>query len=149
MKAQEIMTKNPVLCLATTKLDEVARLMVDSDCGEIPIVRSKEKAELLGVVTDRDITCRAIARGKNPTTTTASEVMSSPAVTVSPETDLMQCCKLFEEKEIRRLPVVDQKGHCVGMLSLTDVAEKAPEQYARELLRYSSKGTPRSGAPAH
>jgi CBS domain-containing protein len=75
--------------------------------------------------------------------------MSSPAVTVSPETDLMQCCKLFEEKEIRRLPVVDQKGHCVGMLSLTDVAEKAPEQYARELLRYSSKGTPRSGAPAH
>ena len=149
MKAQEIMTKNPVLCLATTKLDEVARLMVDSDCGEIPIVRSKEKAELLGVVTDRDITCRAIARGKNPTTTTASEVMSSPAVTVSPETDLMQCCKLFEEKEIRRLPVVDQKGHCVGILSLTDVAEKAPEQYARELLRYSAKATPRSGTAAH
>ena len=149
MKAQEIMTKNPVLCLATTKLDEVARLMVDSDCGEIPIVRSKEKAELLGVITDRDITCRAIARGKNPTTTTASEVMSSPAGTISPETDLMQCCKLFEEKEIRRLPVVDQKGHYVGILSLTDVAEKAPKQYARELLRYSSKATPRSGTAAH
>ena len=78
MKAQEIMTKNPVLCLATTKLDEVARLMVDSDCGEIPIVRSKEKAELLGVITDRDITCRAIARGKNPTTTTASVGRQSP-----------------------------------------------------------------------
>lgn len=149
MKAQEIMTKNPTLCLATTKLDEVARLMVDSDCGEIPVVRSKERAELLGVVTDRDITCRAIALGKSPSATPASEIMSSPAVTVSPETDLMQCCKIFEEKEIRRLPVVDQKGHCIGMLSLTDVAEKAPEHYARELLRYASRGASRPSAPAH
>ncbi len=149
MKAQEIMTKNPTLAIATTKLDEVARLMVDSDCGEIPIVRSKEKAELLGVVTDRDICTRAVATGKNPSQTSASEVMSSPAVTVSPETDLMQCCKLFEEKEIRRLPVVDTKGHCVGILSLTDVAEKAPEQYARELLRYASKTGSRPGASAH
>jgi CBS domain-containing protein len=143
------MTKNPTLCVATTKIDEVARLMVDSDCGEIPVVRSKEKAELLGVVTDRDITCRAIALGKNPSTTPASEIMSSPAVTVSPDTDLMQCCKIFEEKEIRRLPVVDQKGHCIGILSLADVAEKAPEQYARELLRYSSKAAQRPGTPAH
>lgn len=149
MKAQEIMTKNPTLAVATTKLDEVARLMVESDCGEIPIVRSKEKAELLGVVTDRDICCRAVATGKNPSHTQASEVMSSPAVTVSPDTDLMQCCKLFEEKEIRRLPVVDQKGHCVGILSLTDVAEKAPEQYARELLRYASKSGSRPSVGAH
>jgi CBS domain-containing protein len=149
MKAQEIMTKNPALAVATTKLDEVARLMVNSDCGEIPIVRSKEKAELLGVVTDRDICCRAVATGKVPAETSASEVMSSPAVTVSPDTDLMQCCKLFEEKEIRRLPVVDQRGHCVGILSLTDVAEKAPEQYARELLRYASKSGSRPGTAAH
>lgn len=149
MKAQEIMTKNPSLCTATTKLDEVARLMVDSDCGEIPVVRSKEKAELLGVVTDRDITCRAVAQGKNPSNTSASEVMSSPAVTVSPETDLVQCCKLFEEKEIRRLPVVDQKGHCVGIISLTDVAEKAPEQYARELLRHATRGTSGARPAAH
>ena len=64
--------------------------------------------------------------------------MSSPAVTVSPETDISQCYKLFEEREIRRLPVVDSSGHCVGIISLSDVADKAPEQYARELLRHSS-----------
>ena len=138
MKAQDIMTKNPTLCVSSTKLDEVARMMVESDCGEIPIVRSKDKAELLGVITDRDICCRAIATGKNPQMTQASEVMSSPAVTVSPETDISQCYKLFEEREIRRLPVVDSRGHCVGIISLSDVAEKAPEQYARELLRHSS-----------
>jgi len=137
MKAQDIMTKNPTLCIANTKLDEVARMMVESDCGEIPVVRSKEKAELLGVVTDRDICCRAVAPGKNPSQTSASDIMSSPAVTVSPDADISQCCKLFEEREIRRLPVVDQRGHCVGIISLSDVAEKAPEQYARELLRHS------------
>lgn len=149
MKAQEIMTKNPTLCVSTTKLDEVARMMVESDCGEIPIVRSKDKAELLGVITDRDITCRAVATGKNPSTTSASEVMSSPAVTVSPDTDLSQCYKLFEEKEIRRLPVVDQRGHCVGIISLTDVVEKAPEQFARELLRHSAAGISGTRPAAH
>jgi len=137
MKAQDIMTKNPTLCVANTKLDDVARMMVESDCGEVPVVRSKDKAELIGVITDRDICCRAVATGKNPSVTAASEIMSSPAVTVSPETDISQCYKLFDEREIRRLPVVDTRGHCVGIISLTDVAEKAPEQYARELLRHS------------
>ncbi len=137
MKAQDIMTKNPTLCVTNTKLDEVARMMVESDCGEIPVVRSKEKAELLGVVTDRDICCRAVAAGKSPSLTSASDIMSSPAVTVSPDTNISECYKLFEEREIKRLPVVDQRGHCVGIISLTDVAEKAPEQYARELLRHS------------
>jgi CBS domain-containing protein len=137
MKAQDIMTKNPTLCVANTKLDEVARMMAESDCGEIPIVRSKDTAELLGVVTDRDICCRAVATGKSPSQTSASDIMSSPAVTVSPDTEISQCYKLFEEREIKRLPVVDQRGHCVGIISLSDVAEKAPEQYARELLRHS------------
>ena len=137
MKAQDIMTKNPALCVATTTLDEVARMMVENDCGEIPVVRSKDKAELLGVVTDRDICCRAVATGKSPSQTSASDIMSSPAVTVSPETDISHCYKLFEQREIKRLPVVDQRGHCVGIISLSDVAEKAPEQYARELLRHS------------
>lgn len=148
MKAQDLMTKNPILCTATTKLKDVAQMMVESDCGEIPIVRSKETAELLGVITDRDICCRAVATGKDPSTTTANEIMSSPAVTVSPETDISQCYKLFEEREIRRLPVVDTRGHCVGIVSLSDVAEKAPEQYARELLR-QSVGISGSRAASH
>ncbi len=148
MKAQEIMTKNPTLCIASTKLDEVARMMVESDCGEIPVVRSKEKAELLGVITDRDICCRAVATGKSPAQTSVSDIMSSPAVTVSPDTDIVECYRLFEEREIKRLPVVDQRGHCVGIISLSDVAEKAPEHYARELLRHSA-GLSASRPAAH
>lgn len=56
------MTKSPACSLPTTKLDEVARMMVDHDCGEISVNKSKEKPELVGVITDRDICCRAVAR---------------------------------------------------------------------------------------
>jgi CBS domain-containing protein len=139
MNVKEIMTKNPATCVPTTKLAEVAKLMQKHDCGEIPVVRSKDNLELVGVVTDRDICCRAVAAGKNPADTAASEVMSSPVFTVTADTDIARSCKTFGEKEVRRLPVVDKQNHVVGILSLADIAEKAPEQFARELLRHSGK----------
>ena len=135
------MTKNPATCLPTAKLDEVAKLMMQHDCGEIPVVKSKDNPELVGVVTDRDICCRAVASGKNPSTITASEVMSSPVFTVTEDQDLSKSCKTFSDKEVRRLPVVDKKNHVIGILSLADLAEKAPEQFAREILRHAGRGT--------
>jgi CBS domain-containing protein len=139
MNVKEIMTKNPATCVPTAKLDEVAKLMVQHDCGEIPVVRSKDNPELVGVITDRDICCRVVAVGKNPANTSVSEVMSSPVFTLNADTDVSRSCKTFGEKEVRRLPVVDKQNHVIGILSLADVAEKAPEQFARELLRHSGK----------
>jgi CBS domain-containing protein len=141
MNVKEIMTKNPTTCLPTAKLDEVAKLMVEYSCGEIPVVKSKDNPELVGVVTDRDICCRAVAAGKNPATVSASEVMSSPVFTVTADQDLAKSCKTFSDKEVRRLPVVDKKNHVIGILSLADLAEKAPEQFAREILRNAGKST--------
>jgi CBS domain-containing protein len=140
MNVKEIMTKNPTTCLPTAKLDEVAKLMVDHGCGEVPVVKSKDNPELVGVVTDRDICCRAVAAGKNPASVSASEVMSSPVFTITADQDLAKSCKTFSDKEVRRLPVVDKKNHVIGILSLTDLAERAPEQFAREILRNSGKG---------
>lgn len=140
MHVKEIMTKNPTTCLPTAKLDEVAKLMADHSCGEIPVVKSKDNPELVGVVTDRDICCRAVAAGKNPAAMIASEVMSSPVFTVTADQDLSKSCKTFSDKEVRRLPVVDKKNHIIGILSLADLAEKAPEQFAREILRNAGKG---------
>lgn len=139
MNVKEIMTKNPATCLPSSKLQEVAKLMVDNSCGEVPVIKSKDNPELVGVITDRDICCRAIAEGKNPSTTQVSEVMSSPVFTITADTDLAKTCKTFGEKEVRRLPVVDKKNHVIGILSLADLAERAPEQYAREILRGSGK----------
>jgi CBS domain-containing protein len=141
MNVKEIMTKNPTTCLPTTKLSEVAKLMVDYSCGEIPVVKSKDDPELVGVITDRDICCRAIAAGKNPASVTASEVMSSPVFSITADQDLAKSCKTFSDKEVRRLPVVDKKNHVIGILSLADLAERAPEQFAREVLRNAGRGT--------
>ena len=149
MNVKEIMTKNPVTCLPSSKLEEAARLMASNDCGEVPVVRSKENPELVGVITDRDICCRGIAQNKNPLTTPVSECMSSPVFTLTADTDLAKGCQTFGEKEVRRLPVVDKKNHVIGILSLADVAERAPEQYAREILRHAGKTSGSAGAPAH
>lgn len=150
MIVKDIMSYNPAVCLTSTSLSDVARLMVRHECGEIPVVKSQTSKEVIGVVTDRDICCRAIAADKNPQSTPAGDCMSSPVFTVSADAELSKAIKVFEEKEVRRLPVVDKNNHCVGVLSLADLAEKAPELYAREILR----GTARPGAggisqPAH
>jgi CBS domain-containing protein len=141
MNVKEIMTKNPTTCLPTAKLSEVAKLMAEHSCGEIPVVKSKEDPELVGVITDRDICCRAVATGKNPAQVSASEVMSSPVFSVTADQDVTKSCKTFSDKEVRRLPVVDKKNHIIGILSLADLAEKAPEQFAREVLRNAGRST--------
>ena len=62
--ARDVMTPNPVCCTPATTLDQVAQLMADNDCGEIPVIDTAERP--IGVITDRDIVCRVVAEGKNP-----------------------------------------------------------------------------------
>jgi CBS domain-containing protein len=149
MIVKDIMTRTPVMCLPSSTVQEVARMMLENDCGEVPVVRAKDAPELLGVITDRDICCRAIAVNRNPSTTQVTECMSSPVFTVNVDTDLSRALRVFQEKEVRRLPVVDKNNKCVGILSLSDVAEKAPEHFAREVLRASSKPSSSPGISAH
>src|SRR5688572_21766615 len=85
MKIQEIMTANPATCAPETTLRDVPRVMVEHGCGESPVLRDGRP---VGVITDRDITARAVATGRNPLDTKASECMSSPVITVTPKTDV-------------------------------------------------------------
>lgn len=149
MNVKDIMTKNPITCLPTANLEEVAKLMADNNCGEIPVIRAKDNPELLGVITDRDICCRAVAKGRNPSSTKVSDCMTSPVFTISSDSDITKTCRTFEEKEVRRLPVVDKKSHLIGIISLADIAESAPEQYAKEILRHAGKASGATGAAAH
>ena len=139
MQVKEIMTENPVCCAPDTSLQEVARMMVDHDCGEIPVVDENRKP--VGVVTDRDITCRAVAEGKNPLEMTARDCMTTPCVTVTEETSVEDCCKTMEANMIRRVPVVDESGACCGIVAQADIAEKAPERDAAEVVNQVSQPT--------
>lgn len=122
MKVKDLMTANPACCTPYTRLQDVACMMVEYSCGEIPIVDSEESCKPVGVVTDRDICCRAVAQGRNPLEMMACDVMSSPCITVAPETSLDDCCKLMEQNQIRRVPVVDASGWCCGIVAQADIA---------------------------
>jgi CBS domain-containing protein len=148
MQVQEIMTPGPACCTPDESLQKVARKMLENDCGEIPVVESLENPRPVGVITDRDITCRAVARGQNPLKLKASDAMSSPAVTVTPETSLEDCCKVMEDRKIRRVPVVDNSGSCCGIVSQADIARHAPDHDTAEVVRDISEPPAQSTRPA-
>src|SRR5689334_4957054 len=110
--ARDVMTPDPACCSPQTPLDQVAKMMVQNDCGEIPIVDSSNHP--VGVVTDRDIVCRAVAEGKNPTGHTAESIMTQPVVTVSSDTPVEAVISTMEKHQLRRIPVVDEAGCCAG-----------------------------------
>jgi CBS domain-containing protein len=122
MEIREIMTENPVCCVAETNLEEVARMMAENDCGGIPVVEDQEAWKPVGIVTDRDITCRAVAEGRNPLDMTAEEVMSQAPVTIRQTAGLDECVREMETHQLRRILVVDGTGGCVGIVSLADIA---------------------------
>jgi CBS domain-containing protein len=145
MQVREIMTANPACCTANTPLQDVARAMVENDCGEIPIVRSSSDKTLIGVVTDRDIVCRLIAEGKNPLETTAEACMSTPVVAVRESTPLEECTKIMEDSQIRRVPVVDGGGRCCGIVSQADIAQHGSRRLVADLVKDVSQ--PGSSSP--
>jgi CBS domain-containing protein len=139
MQVREIMTLNPTCCTPTTSLRDVARAMVKSDCGEIPVVASGDSGKLVGVVTDRDIVCRIVAEGKNPLEATVESCMSAPVVVVKETTQVEECARLMEENQIRRVPVVDGGGACCGIVSQADIATHGSRRVTAELVKDISR----------
>jgi len=141
--AQDVMTGNPACCSPETSLDQVARLMVQHDCGEIPVVDTAE--HVVGVVTDRDIVCRVVAEGKDPTGYPAESCMSDPVVTVPWNAPLPEVLTTMEKHQVRRVPVVDATERCIGMISQADLAWVGREQEVAQLVREVSRD---SGSPS-
>lgn len=139
MQVKEVMTANPACCSPETPLPVVAKLMVVHDCGEIPVVENKESKIPVGVVTDRDIVCRTVARDKNPLELTAADCMSTSIVTVTPDTSVEDCCRIMEERQIRRVPVVDANGACCGIVALADLARGAKSGAAGQVVKEVSE----------
>ena len=137
MTVAEIMTKNPACCSPDTSLQEVAKMMVDNDCGCIPVVQDGEP---IGTITDRDIAVRTVAEGKNPLDLTASDAMTSNVVSVPEDCSLDECCKVMEDHQIRRVLVVDGEGACCGIIAQADIAANASSKDTGEVVQEVSKG---------
>jgi CBS domain-containing protein len=140
MKVREVMSSNPICATPDTSLRDIARMMCDHDCGEIPIVSDTSTRRVIGVVTDRDITCRTVARGQNPLELSAKDCMTRPVATVETDATVDDCCRVMESRQIRRVPVVDH-GSCIGIVSQADLARRAPTQLTAEVVAEISRPT--------
>jgi CBS domain-containing protein len=119
MQVKDVMSTSPICCSPDDRLDRVAELMVVHDCGAIPVCTA---TELVGIITDRDIACRAVATGKTPHTLPVSEVMTKTVYTVRQDEDVQAAIDTMEKQQVRRLPVVDDKGKVVGIVAPSDLA---------------------------
>ena len=137
--AGDIMTPDPACCAPDAPLGAVARLMVQHNCGEVPVVDTD--GQLIGVVTDRDIVCRVLAAGKNPLEHTVQDCMSQPAITVHPDTTLTDVMTTMERHQIRRVPVVDDHERCVGIVAQADLAWAGQQKDVAVLVREVSRDT--------
>lgn len=127
MKISELMTKNVETIGPGQPLVEAAQRLAQRDVGPLPVM---EGDSLVGFVTDRDIVVRAIAESRDPATTSVSEVMSEPAVTCYADEDAQMAARLMQEKQIKRLPVLDRKERLVGIVALADIAGKTDVETA-------------------
>ena len=139
MKVSQIMSSDVQVITADQPIQEAARLMMDSDTGALPV---GDGERLIGMVTDRDITVRATAAGDHPRVATVMEVMTPVVVTCTADQDVREAGRLMVEQQIRRLPVVDEAGRLVGMVSLGDLAVRTgDEQLAGEVIEQVSEPT--------
>jgi CBS domain-containing protein len=118
MKAKDIMTASPCTCSPSDSVQDVARAMRDHDCGSVPIV---DKGRLVGIVTDRDLTVRALASGLDPESRVADVISREPS-SVSADADVSEVERIMSDKQVRRVPVVDADKHCIGIVSQADLA---------------------------
>lgn len=131
MRVRDVMTKNPICAVPATTVGAIARIMADANCGEIPICKD---GRLVGIVTDRDVTCRAVARRLDPEQTKAADIMTLLPVSVFDEDRLTEAIAIMEQESIRRAPVIDANGALVGILSQVDVAMRASYRKAGKML---------------
>jgi len=132
MKVKEVMHKGATCVEPTTSIREIAKRMRDADIGAIPV---KANGQLVGIVTDRDLACRALANGDVAASLTAKDVMTRDVVCCSADDDVEIAIDVMEAKQIRRLPVTDSHKNIIGMRRLGEISHKVSKELSAEVLR--------------
>ena len=121
MKVYDIMSSDVQLVTPDDTIQAAAQKMAEADVGFLPV---GENDKLVGMVTDRDIALRAVARGKNPAKTRVREIMTDKVLYCTEDEDVEEAADTMSNQKIRRLPIVDDDKRLVGVLSLGDIALK-------------------------
>lgn len=123
MQTETIMSKPAVMCSVHDNLSVAAHLMWEHDCGAIPVV--DDEGRLVGVVTDRDICMATYTQGQSPLAIGVAVAMAKQVWSCAPGDSIEAAEQLMRDKQIRRIPVVDDDGHPIGLLSLNDITRHA------------------------
>ena len=132
---REAMTENPRSIGPSTSVVEAAQLMREGHIGSLPIT---DDEQLVGMITDRDITMRVVAEAADPNATSVEDVYSRDLISVEPENDLEEALQLMARHQVRRLPVVEN-GRLVGIVAQADIALRENEKKTGELVEAISK----------
>jgi CBS domain-containing protein len=132
MKVNEVMTYGVDFVRPDNTIREAAEKMRDKNEGVIPVF---EGSEPVGMVTDRDIVVRAIAEGREPSSTRVKDVMTPEVFFCMEDMELEEAAQIMEYKKIRRLLVKDEKRNIIGILSIGDIATSTPKEFTGEVLK--------------
>jgi CBS domain-containing protein len=125
MKIHDIMTKNPSCITPDATVREAAQVMKREDVGVVPVVNAQGDKRLVGIVTDRDIALRCVAEGKDGSCRVRDVMSSDDLMTCSFGDDVEDVMDAMRTEKVRRIPIVDERGSLVGIVSQADVLRKA------------------------
>ena len=130
MKVSEVMTRDVQTVRPDEPVQQAASFMLNADAGSIPVT---ESGRLIGMITDRDIAVRGIAKGYGPDTP-VRELMTNDVICARVDDDVEQAANRMSEAQVRRLPVIDEQERLCGIVSLGDLSREADEDCASEAL---------------
>ncbi len=139
MKVEQIMTKKVHCCQPTDSLEYTAQIMWDKDCGCLPVCTSNESKNIVGMITDRDITMCALFQAKPLSNLNVSQAMSRKVHFCYPSDSFSHVEKLMRENKIRRLPVVNKQNSVIGIISLADLAQEAKRESLTDIKEINDK----------
>jgi CBS domain-containing protein len=132
MKAKDIMTRKPKSVTPETSVREAARLMKEEDVGVLPVVDRDGSDRLIGIVTDRDIAIRHVAEGHDSSSCPVSEAMTSSVSTAREDDDVDAVMDLMGKEQVRRIPVIDERGGLIGIVAQADIVREARDDRKAE-----------------
>ncbi len=128
MKVEKLMTRNVKVCRRDDSLNAAAQLMWENDCGCVPVISTNGDGAVVGMLTDRDVCIAAYTQGKPLWQIPVTTAMAHKVIACAPDDELERAEALMRENQVRRLPVIDNKGVLQGIISLNDIAREAERE---------------------
>ena len=128
MKVEQLMTRDVKVCSEADSLNRAAQLMWESDCGCVPVISANGDGHLFGIVTDRDIAMAAYTQGRHLSAIPVGTAMAKTVIACQASDGISRAEALMRDNKVRRLPVLDENGYVVGVISLNDMAREAMRQ---------------------